>query len=213
MSFSLKLGGIPYFWLIYSANFVNVVFPQVCPWGIFWHAWLLLLILLAWPWLFAYGFICARYDTTLCSCQCEQHVLKAAWSKRGGNILLGARFWVALLKSSLCSCNGFAEAFGLFLTEDFFFFLETFASLLLIYSFTYFKMLGACLLILGAVFLSAWWTGDLRIQIPHGIGWSQPFPLSYAYKIGVVTGLPAFINVFLPGFVLVLQLYPLPKRR
>lgn len=140
----------------------------------------------------SYGSIRARYDTTLCSCQGEQHVLKAAWSKRGGNVLLRARFWVALLKSSLCSCNGFAEAFSRFLTEDFFFFWRPFSH---VYSFTYFKVLSACLLILGAEFSSAWCTGDLKIQILHRIGWSQPFPLSYAYKIVVVTGLPAFINV------------------
>lgn len=76
-----------------------------------------------------------------------------------------------------------------------FFFGETFVSLLLIYSVTYFKAPGACLLILATVLLSPWWTADLKIQILHRTGWSQPFSLSYAYKIVVVTGLPAFINV------------------
>lgn len=135
----------------------------------FWHGWVPLLPLLAWPWLFACGFICARYDTTFCSCQCEQHVLKAAWSKRGGNVLLRARFWVAWLKSSLCSYNGFAQAFSKFLTEDFFFF-ETFASLLFIYSFTYFKVPSACLLLLGAVFSSPWWAVTWKFKYSVGLG-------------------------------------------
>lgn len=51
-----------------------------------------------------------------------------------------------------------------------FFFFETFASLLSIYSFTYFKVPSACLLLLGAVFSSPWWTVTWKFTYSGGLG-------------------------------------------
>lgn len=59
-----------------------------------------------------------------------------------------------------------------------------------------FKTLSGQFLILGAVVSSPWQTGDLKSQILQRMGSVQPFSLSYAYKIVVVTRLSAFINVF-----------------
>lgn len=127
----------------------------------------------------------------LYSCQCEQHVLKTAWSKRGRNVLLRARLWVAMLKPNLCSYNGFARAFGISLKiEDL-----SFGGTSSHFFFFYFKTPSVQFLILGAVVSSPWQTGDLKSQILQRMGSSQPFSLSYAYEIVVVTRLSAFINV------------------
>lgn len=103
------------------------------------------------------------------------------------NVLLRARFSVAMLKSNLTLRTALHEHW-VYPWK-----LRTWGASPFFFNF---KTLSGHFLILGAVVSSPWQTGDLKSQILQRTGSVQPFSLSYAYKIVVVTRLSAFINVF-----------------